>query len=599
MINDKFKDTFAKAASIAFKSEYSDIMGNFGDKSIFSVETIVDSLEKPKEPSMGRFAFPIFKYTKTLKDKPQIIASKISNKINQVVGSGLITTSSSGGFINIKTNFIIESSEVISAVLSQDSNYGSSDIGNGQRILVEYSAPNIAKPFGIGHIRTTILGNTLRRIYLKLGYEAIGLNYLGDWGTQFGKMIVAYKKWGDDTIKGNETVDNLLDLYIKFHDIAENDESLEEEARLEFKKLEEGNEENNALWDRFREISLNEFNRVYDLMGVEFDWITGEAYLNDKMEATEKRLEEANLVSVSDGATIVDLDHEQLPPALLKKADGATLYLTRDITGFLYRYEKYQFDKMLYVVGTNQSVHFQQLFRVIELLEEAEEIPTDNRIFKKGVHVDFGLIKFDDQMMSTRRGNIIFLEDVIKKASDLVKEKILEKNPDLKEIDETAQMIGLGAIFFSQLSVRRQKDVNFDWDEVLSFEGETGPYLQYTHARLSSLLRIYDGKISDEIDYKLLDYDEERRIIELIADFPEVIIDSSRLDDPYLIATHLIKIAGAFNKVYQRKDENNRIDKIISGDKELTSARISMVKAVQIVIKEGLYLLGIQAPVEM
>jgi arginyl-tRNA synthetase len=251
---------------------------------------------------------------------------------------------------------------------------------------------------------------------------------------------------------------------------------------------------------------------------------------------------------------------------------------------------------MLYVVGTNQSVHFQQLFRVIDLLEQAEKTPSKNKIYDKGVHVDFGLIKFGDQMMSTRRGNIIFLEDVIKKASDLAKEKILEKNPDLKKIDETAQMIGLGAIFFSQLSVRRQKDVNFNWDEVLSFEGETGPYLQYTHARLSSLLRNYESKISDEINYNLLDHDEERRVIELVADFPEVIIDSSRLDDPYLIANHLIDIAGSFNKVYQRKDENNRIDKIISEDNELTSARISMVKAVQIVIKEGLYLLGIQAP---
>jgi arginyl-tRNA synthetase len=599
MTNDKFKDTFAKAASIAFKTEYSDVMNNFGDKSIFSVETIYESLEKPKDPSMGRFAFPVFKYTKTLKDKPQIIATKISEKIKQILGDALISISSSGGFINVKTNFVLESSEVLTSVFTQDSNYASSDIGKGKRILVEYSAPNIAKPFGIGHIRTTILGNALRRIYLKLGYDAIGLNYLGDWGTQFGKMIVAYKKWGDDSIRGKETVDNLLELYIKFHELAENDESLEEEARSEFKKLEEGDEENNALWEQFREISLNEFNRIYDLMGVEFDWITGEAFLNDKMGAIEQRLESAGLTSISDGATIIDLGHEQLPPALLKKADGATLYLTRDITGFLFRYDKYLFDKMLYVVGTNQSVHFQQLFRVIELLEEAEKIRSNKRIFNKGKHVDFGLIKFGDQMMSTRRGNIIFLDDVIKKASDLAKEKIMDKNPDLIEIDKTAQMIGLGAIFFSQLSVRRQKDVNFNWDEVLSFEGETGPYLQYTHARLSSLLRNYDGKITSEINYKLLDHDEEQRVIELIADFPEAVINSTRLDDPYLIANHLIDLAGAFNKIYQRKDKNNRIDRIISDNKELTSARILMVKAVQIVIKEGLYLLGIQSPNEM
>lgn len=599
MIIEKFKDAFAKAASIAFKSEYSDVISNFGDKSIFSVETIYNSLEKPKDPSMGRFAFPVFKYTKTLKDKPQLIASRISEKINKIVGNGLFTTSAMGGFINIITNFQLEASYVLSDVLSQDSNYASSDIGKGKRILVEYSAPNIAKPFGIGHIRTTILGNALRRIYLKLGYEAIGLNYLGDWGTQFGKMIVSYKKWVDDSIRGKETVENLLDLYIKFHEMAETDKSLEIEARAEFKKLEEGDSENTALWERFREVSLDEFNRIYKLMGVEFDWVTGEAFLNDKMGAIEKRLENANLITISDGATIIDLDHEQLPPALLKKSDGATLYLTRDITGFLYRYEKYQFEKMLYVVGANQSVHFQQLFRVIELLETEEKIPDSSRIFNKGKHIDFGLIKFGDQVMSTRRGNIIFLEDVIKKASEFAKEKIIEKNPELKNIDETAQVIGLGAIFFSQLSVRRQKDVNFNWEEVLSFEGETGPYLQYTHARLSSLLRNYNNKITPDIKYNLLNHDEERRVIELIADFPETIIDSARMDDPYLIATHLIKIAGAFNKVYQRKDEKNRIDRIISENKELTSARISLVKAVQIVIKEGLFLLGIKAPLEM
>ena len=433
-------------------------------------------------------------------------------------------------------------------------------------------------------------------IFKKLGYESIGLNYLGDWGTQFGKMIVAYKKWADDKIKGKETVSDLLELYVRFHEEVEEMPELEDKARLEFKKLEQGDVENRKLWESFREISTDEFNRVYNLMGVEFDWVTGEAYLNDKMDAVIDRLDKAGLVSESDGATIVDLHDEQLPPVLLRKADGATLYLTRDITGFLYRWDKYQFDQMLYVVATNQSVHFQQLFKTISMLSDAEK---SENISERGHHTDFGLIKFGDKMMSTRKGHIIFLEDVIKKAADLAKEKIVEKNPNLENIDETALMIGLGAIFYSQMSVKRQKEVNFRWEEVLAFEGETGPYLQYTHARLCSLIRNYKREISVDIKFELLNQPEEKRIVELLADFPQSIFDAARLYDPNMIANHLIDIAGAFNKFYQRKDNDGKIDKIISDNESLTMARISLVKATQVVIKEGLRLLGIQAPEAM
>ena len=335
------------------------------------------------------------------------------------------------------------------------------------------------------------------------------------------------------------------------------------------------------------------------MMGIDFDWITGEAFLNDKMEAVIERLDKAGLVSKSQGATIVDLHDDQLPPALLKKADGATLYLTRDITGYLYRYDKYQFDKMFYVVATNQSVHFKQMFKVVDLLENAEQIPEIERIHDNGEHVDFGLIKFGDKMMSTRRGNIIFLEDVFDKAAELAKERIIEKNPSLENIDETARMIGLGAVMFSQLSVRRQKEVNFNWDDVLNFEGETGPYLQYTHARLCSLIRNFDKKISSDVDFSLLDNEEEKRVVEALADFPGVVITAADNCEPNFISTHLLKIAAAFNKFYQRKDAEGKSDKILSDNKELTKARIAMVKAVQLVIKESLYLLGIQSPEAM
>ncbi len=598
MLENKFKSEFALKASEAFKTVYADKYKEIGDEQVFNSSFILDNIEKPKDSTKGRFAFPVFRHGKLLGDNPPSIASKITEAINSS-DKNLISVSSIAGFINIQTDFNVEAAETISDVIKNDSNYGSSDIGNGKKILVEYSSPNIAKPFGVGHIRTTILGNSLRRIFLKLGYDTIGINYLGDWGTQFGKMIVAYKKWADPTLIDKETVSDLLALYVRFHEEAEENKSLEDEARDEFKKLESGDSENNALWEKFRKISIDEFSRVYDIMGIEFDWITGEAFLNDKMESTIDAFEKANLVSESDGATIVDLQDEQLPPVLLKKADGATLYLTRDLSGYLYRADKYKFDEMLYVVAVNQSVHFQQMFKALTMLEDAQSVPDDKRISTKGKHVDFGMIKFGDKMMSTRKGHIIFLEDVIKEAAKLAKEKIEEKTPDLENIDEIALQIGLGAIFYSQMSVRRQKDVNFRWEEVLSFEGETGPYLQYTHARLSSLMRNYKGTIDADIDFSLLDCPEEKRIVELVTDFKQAIADAARVYEPNMIANHLIELAAAFNKFYQRKDTEGRIDKIISDNTELTKARIVLVKAVQVVIKEGLYLLGIKAPEAM
>ncbi len=598
MLENKFKEDFAQKAAEAFKSQYQDKYKEIGDEQVFSASFIIANIEKPKDPSKGRFAFPVFRYGKLLGDNPPSIASKISEAISNSENQ-LITVTSIVGFINVQTNFEIEASETIKTAIRQDAKYGSSDIGKNKKILVEYSSPNIAKPFGIGHIRTTILGHSLRRIFLKLGYEAIGLNYLGDWGTQFGKMIVAYKKWADDSIAGKETVEDLLKLYVRFHGEAEENEDLETQARDEFKKLESGDAENKALWEKFREISINEFQRVYDVMGIEFDWITGEAFLNDKMETTIDAFEKANLVSQSDGATIVDLKDDQLPPVLLKKADGATLYLTRDLSGYLYRVKEYNFDEMLYVVAVNQSVHFQQMFKALAMLEDAQFVPDENRMSSKGKHIEFGMIKFGDKMMSTRKGHIIFLEDVINEAAKLAKEKIAEKTPDLENIDEVALQIGLGAIFYSQMSVRRQKDVNFKWEEVLSFEGETGPYLQYTHARLSSLIRKFNSPMDAEIDFSLLDNKEEKRIVELVADFPQAVADAARMYEPNMIANHLIELAAAFNKFYQRKNADGKPDKIISDNKELSKARILLVKSVQIVIREGLYLLGIKAPEAM
>ncbi|HKK21528.1 MAG TPA: arginine--tRNA ligase [candidate division Zixibacteria bacterium] len=599
MLKNSYTEQFAETLATSFKQVYPTQFDQLGEEQVFNSRFILSGLEKPKDPSMGRFAFPVFKYARLLGEKPQEIASKVAQSAQAELngnGSLLAEIAAAGAYINGRTSFEAEAGETIREVLSKGSDYGQSEIGAGHRVLVEYSSVNIAKPFGIGHLRTTILGNALRRVFLKLGYDTMGINYLGDWGTQFGKMIVAYSRWGESE---EPSIAELMDLYVKFHVEAEKDPQLDEQAREEFKKLEDGNKGTEDLWQRFKTISLKEFDRVYKKMRVEFDWITGESFLNDKMEEVIARLEKAGLTSISEGALVVELHDPQLPPCLLRKADGATLYATRDIAGLLYRWKTYPFDEMLYVVGSAQSDHFKQVFKVVEMLEEAENTPPEKRVTGKAKHIEFGWVKFGDQAMATRKGTIILLDNVLDRAIELAREKIREKNPDLKNFEETAAMIGIGAVMFSQLSVRRQKDINFDWDEVLNFEGETGPYLQYTHARLRSLLRNFTGEISASIDMKLLECEEEKRVLELLADYPDAIVDAARSYEPNLVSTHLLKLAGAFNKVYQRKDDQGRIDRIISDDPKLSAARIAFVRAVQIVIGDGLALLGMQAPEEM
>ncbi|MGH8015059.1 MAG: arginine--tRNA ligase [Candidatus Zixiibacteriota bacterium] len=604
MTRDKFKEQFASAAAAAFQKIYSDKYKTVGNKQVFSSDFIYENLETPKDPSMGRFALPVFKFVQMLGDKPPQITLKIADEMNRILqsifnGPAILETKAVGPYLNAIPNFLESCRGTLKEIIARQEDYGSSDIGQGLKVLLEYSSPNIAKPFGVGHLRSTAIGNSLRKIFKALGYEAIGINFLGDWGTQFGKMIVAYRKWGTkDTLTGN-SVTNLLDLYVRFHEEAEKNPKLEDEAREAFKLLEDGDKTAVELWQKFKDLSQAEFNRIYQILGVEYDWVTGEAFLNDKMDKAINRLEKDKLTQVSKGALIVDLNDPQLPPVLLKKADGATLYATRDIAGLLYRWEKYHFHESIYVVGVSQSDHFKQIFKVMELMEEAERLPKSEKMSGRIKHVEFGWVKFGEKTMSTRRGNIIILEDVIDKAVELAKEKIKEKNPDLKDLNETAQMIGVGAVIFSQISVRRHKDVNFDWDEVLNFEGETGPYLQYTHARLCSLLRNYQGKVSSEVKYELLDKPEETAVINLLEDFPQAIAAAARNYDPVFISTHLLKLSSAFNKVYQRKDNNGRIDKIISDNKELTAARIALVKAVQMVVKKGLSLLGLRAPEEM
>jgi len=600
MSSDRFRQLFAEKAAEAFRALYVEAFAGTGEKEVFDARFILEQLEKPKDPSMGRFAFPVFRYAKLLGAKPPDIAAKAAAETNRLLGDSAVGTAEAvSGFINVRVDASALASQTLDHVLSLQSHYGDSDLGQSRKYLIEYCSANIAKPYGVGHLRSTIIGNSLRRVYKKLGFDVVGINYLGDWGTQFGKMIVAYRLWGEKLDLEKDAVNQLLDLYVRFHEEAKKDPTLDDEARLAFKKLEDGDPDAVQLWERFKSISLAEFDRIHGILGVEFDVITGEAFLNDKMEPLIERLQRAGLTEVSKGALIVPLDDPNLPPCMLKKSDGATLYATRDLAGLVYRWETYRFHESLYVVATSQSDHFKQAFKVITMLEEAENAPEAERMTGRVKHIDFGWVMFAGETMSTRRGNIIFLEDVIDRAVALVREKILEKNPSLEDIDATAHKIGVGAVIFSQFSVRRQKDVNFVWDEVLSFEGETGPYLQYTHARLCSLLRNYGQDVTSKIDATLLDKIEERRVIELLADFPEIVEDAAHTYDPHVIAAYLLRLSTAFNKFYQRKDGTGRIDKIISDDAALSAARMAVVKSVQTVLGEGLHLLGMEAPEAM
>jgi arginyl-tRNA synthetase len=600
MALETYKNIFASATAAAFQEVYPEIYGQTGESEVFSREFVYQAIERPKDPRMGRFALPVFKFSRLLKDSPPNIVAKIAPRIDRRLQSATppsgIRCNGVGAFLNAGIDSVSLTSEIVGSVLNHQASFGNSSVGAGKTVLVEYSSPNIAKPFGVGHLRSTVIGNSLRRIFKKLGYTVVGINYPGDWGTQFGKVIVAYRLWGTpDTMKGN-VVANLFELYVRFHTEAEQEPELEDQARAAFKNLEMGDPDTVRLWEQFKQISHAEFDRIYTILGVEFDLVYGESFLNDKMEAVIARLEKDGLTSMSRGALVVELDDPNLPPALLKRQDGATLYLTRDLAGAFWRWNTYRFDESLYVVGSAQADHFRQMLKVLSLLEQKENLSDAERLSDRIKHIDFGWVKFGDKSMSTRRGNIIILEDVLDQAIALAKQRIVDKNPDLANIDATARLIGVGAVVFSQLAVRRQRDVNFVWEDVLNFDGETGPYLQYTHARLCSLVRNYGKPVRSDVNWALLDHEEEVRVVEALAEFPTIIADAGAQYEPYYVTSYLIQLSGAFNKVYQRKDADGRIDKIISDNALLSAARMALVQAVVIVLREGLYLLGLEAP---
>lgn len=568
----------------------------------FQREEILEIIEIPPQEDMGDLALPCFKFARTFRKAPNLIAEEISN--NLAANDYFQEIKNMGPYVNFFINKELIARTVFTNLLKQGERYGSSTLGKDKNVIVEFSSPNIAKPFSIAHIRTTVIGHALRNIYKFLGFNTIAINHLGDYGTQFGKLIVAFKSWGDKETVEKDPIPELLKLYVKFHDLAEENPELEDEAREWFKKLEEGHQEAVELWQWFRDVSLQEFNRIYEMMGIDFDSYAGESFYSDKMDAVIDRLEEKGLLQDSEGAKIVDLEEYKMPPALIKKSDGSTLYITRDLAAAIYRKETYNFYKNIYVVGSQQNLHFQQMFQVLELMgfDWAKDC----------IHIPFGMVSLEDGTMSTRRGRVVFLEDVLNKAIEKTQEIIAEKNPSLPDKEKVAREVGIGAILFQELSHSRIKDYLFSWDTALSFEGETGPYVQYTHARAKSVLDRANVRsfadilaINNEedpvdlnqalekgIDFSLLLEDEAYQVIKQIYSFPETILKAMERNEPFLVTRNIIELAQAFNKFYHEYP-------ILVDDPELRKARLLLVLSTRTVIKIGLNLLGIEAPEKM
>jgi len=540
------------------------------------------SIETPPEKNLGHFAFPCFKLAKSWKKAPPIIAQELLVKILEECPPWLGNAVATGPYINFfldQTNF---ATNVLETILNQKEQYGANNQGAGKKILVEYSSPNIAKHFHIGHLGSTMIGNFLDKAYRHLGYNVTSINYLGDWGTQFGKLITAYKKWASREEIEKTEVAGLVELYVKFHAEADTDPTLNDEARAWVVRMQEGDEEGLAIWRWFVELSMREYNRLYDRLDISFDVISGESHFaQESMEEVAKMLEDKNLLRDSDGAKVVDLEEYNMPPCLILRSDGGTLYPTRDIAAAISRYNEYKFVKCLYVTGNEQSLHFAQWMKVVELLGHDWGL----------VHVPYGMLLFPEGKISTRRGQVIKIENLLDEAKTKTLEIIEERNPSLLNKEEIAEQVGIGALVFNKLYTSRIKDTMFDWERVLSFEGETGPYVQYTHARACSVLAKSEGFNFTSPITKLND-DESFDVLRLLYNFPTQIEEAAEKYEPYLIARHMVALAQAFNVFYHEHI-------ILVDDKEERNARLILTEAVRIVLKSGLALLGIKAPTAM
>ena len=547
-------------------------------------------LAVPPDPAMGDYAFPVFRLAKALRMAPPKIALALCQAWNH---AEVARVEAVNGYMNFFLNRVNFAKETLCAVLDAGERYGASDLGAGKTICLDYSSINIAKRFHIGHLSTTMIGHSLKRIYDFLGYKTVSINHLGDWGTQFGKMICAYKKWGSREEVERGGVNELVRLYVKFHEEAEKDPSLDDEGRAWFKKIEDGDEEARSIWGWFKDITLRDTARVYDLLGVSFDSYAGESFYNDKMDRVVNELKEKGLLTISNGASVVDLTEldadgketkNSMPPCIILRSDGATLYATRDLAAALYRQDTYHFDKCLYVVAYQQDLHFRQWFKVLDKMGYPWA--------KDCVHVAFGMISYEGQALATRKGHVVYLEDLLQQAQQKALDIINEKSPDLPDKETVARQVGIGAVVYADLSNNRIKDIDFRWDRALNFDGETGPYVQYTHARCCSVLRKAEALDLPEADAEALTDDEAQALLRLLGRFPDVIREAADKYEPSMITRAVTDIAQAYNKFYYEH-------RILDDAPGAAAARVALTRAVRNVIKTGLWLIGIEAPERM
>lgn len=555
-------------------------------KKVTHIENISEYIEIPTNKEMGDYSLPCFKLAKELKKAPQIIANEIKDTINisQDVVSKIEVVN---GYLNFYLNDISLTKTVLEEFANKGEEYGSQEIGKDKTIVIDYSSPNIAKPFHIGHLRSTVIGNALYKIYKFLGYNVVGINHLGDYGTQFGKLIEGYKRWGEEYNIEENPIDELTKIYIRINDLCKEDENVLEECRNNFKKLEEGDPYCTELWQKFRELSLKEFQKVYDLLDVHFDSLNGEAFYSDKMPEVISILEKTGKLEESEGARVINLDDKGMPPCIIEKTNGSTTYATRDLAAIMYRARTYDFYKAIYVTSYEQILHFKQIFEVAKLLGLDPKY-TDNL-----VHVPFGMVLSKNGKFSTREGNIIKLEDLLDEAIERVKKIIEEKNEELENKDEVAKKVGIGAVIFNDLYNSRIKDEIFDWDTMLNFNGETGPYLQYMYVRTNSILEKIE-KIPNiqDVKFDLLQDEASIKLIKAMYDFSETVKQTAEKNEPYIISRYLINLAQLFSSFY---NEN----KIICDDKNIQTARIYLTYCTNIILRTGAGLLGIQMPDKM
>ena len=544
-------------------------------------EEIYKLIEIPPQDNMGDYSFPCFSLAKVMRKNPAMIAGELSQNLEI---DGFSRIESLNAYINFFLDRQTYEEKILNEIIDKKEVYGRSEFGKGKTRIVEFSSVNIAKPFHIGHIRSTVIGDALRNIHEFMGYKTIASNYIGDYGTQFGTMIAAYKLWGDDDKLKENPIKELLNLYVRYNNEASKDEKMMDEARLEFKNLENGEEEAVRLWSWFKEISFNEFDRVYKLLDIKFDNYNGEAYHSEFIPAVVNELKEKNLLVESDGAYIVDLTSYDLPPSIIIKSNGSSAYITRDIATAINRKKVYDFDENLYVVATQQNLHFQQLKAILELM--------GYEFSKDCIHIPFGMVSLKDQTLSTRKGQVVFLEDVLNKAIDKTREIMVNRDSEIENIDETARVVGIGAVKFQELYNNRIKDYVFDWDEVLNFDGETGPYVQYTYARAKSVLRksgFNEPRIST---FEKIASDEEFALVKSLGNFKDVVAKACEKYEPSLLTRHITEIAKNFNKFYNTCQINIE-------DIQLKEERLALTYATSLVIKSSLGLLGIKTVEKM